>query len=175
LGLSLPGAVVVGYRTCWSGLDLQSLPASDVEIAGPDADERPPEYGAIMQSTGRKYNRAVPTEVADRAYRSFVPAGRVFADERLAPAKTSATTISAAVTTATPIVQRRRRNRRASGKRTSVSRSSAATVLCWLSLNGLLGREPPPLLSLADGPDKPVVGRGLRASCSCLVGLMVLY
>jgi len=46
---------------------LQSLLASDVEMAELDADERLPEYGAIMQSTGRKYNRACPTEVADSA------------------------------------------------------------------------------------------------------------
>ena len=165
----------MGYRTCWSWLELQSLLASDVEIAELDADERLPGYGAIMQSTGRKYNRAAPTEVADRAYCPFVPAGRDFAHERLAPAKTNPATISAAVTTAAPIVQRRLRNRRASGKRTSVSRSSAATVFSWLWLEGPSGREPPLWLSLASEPEKPVAGPAFRASCSCLVELMVLY
>jgi len=64
----LPGEVVVGERSCWSSLELQSLLASDVEIAEVDADERLPEYGAIMQSTRRKYNRACPTAADDRPY-----------------------------------------------------------------------------------------------------------
>jgi len=38
----LPGAVVVGYRSCWSWLELHSLLASEVEML--DADERLPEY-----------------------------------------------------------------------------------------------------------------------------------